>query len=219
LGTCGSGLDRIPQPAAGRLMLLQCHADATLHLLRMESRRSGVRLLWRRRRLVRNARRTQLHQGWGRTSPRMRMTRIDPTLFWARVAVRGPNACWKWLGGRNGDGYGYFKQLRVNRLAFRLAHGRFPRRLACHSCNNRLCCNPKHIYDGSHKQNMRDMAFAGRHDGKNRRGQRHPNSKLTDRQRDIIRQSSLSGSVLSKKYKVSPATISMIRHDKRRAKR
>lgn len=137
--------------------------------------------------------------------------------FWSLVEILGKRDCWEWQGGKNGDGYGYFKRMRVNRVAYRLANGHYPRRLACHSCNNRLCCNPSHLYDGTHRQNMADMRAAGRHDGKNRRGQKHPNSKLTNAQTAAIRRSKRPGVFLANKYRVSAATISMIRHRKRRA--
>ena len=97
----------------------------------------------------------------------------DITLFWSLVRRGRPDECWEWQGGRNGDGYGYFKQQRAHRLAYWLTVAK-PQRYVLHGCNNRLCCNPKHLYDGTHKQNMRDMTTAGRHDGRNRRGEQHP---------------------------------------------
>jgi hypothetical protein len=34
--------------------------------------------------------------------------------------------------------------------------------LGCHTCHNPPCCNPGHIYPGTHQDNMDDMVQAGR---------------------------------------------------------
>jgi hypothetical protein len=125
--------------------------------------------------------------------------------------------CWLWLGGVNGDGYGYYKKQRVNRIALEAKLGKPLKGLALHSCGNRLCCNPEHLREGTHKENMSDMTKDGTHDGRNRRGEKHPLSKLTDKDRVFIRESNLRGCELVSKFNVSPATISMLRTGKRGA--
>jgi hypothetical protein len=35
--------------------------------------------------------------------------------------------------------------------------------ILCHSCNNSKCSNPKHIYWGTHKENLNDSVNAGSH--------------------------------------------------------
>ena len=93
--------------------------------------------------------------------------------FWAKVDRRGPDECWPWTGGVNGDGYGRFylkrkKMTAATRVAWSLATGReFPAdKLACHSCDNPGCVNPGHIWPGTQSDNIKDCANKGRHPSK-----------------------------------------------------
>lgn len=38
----------------------------------------------------------------------------------------------------------------------------------CHTCDNRICCNPAHLYVGTAASNTRDMMVRGRHSRGNR---------------------------------------------------
>lgn len=96
-----------------------------------------------------------------------------------RVAESG---CWEWIGPKDANGYGLVrdsekkKLVKASRVSLTLA-GRDPGELyACHTCNNRSCVNPDHLYPGTPKQNSEDMVRSGRH----RKGEDHPCSKLSD---------------------------------------
>lgn len=71
--------------------------------------------------------------------------------FWSKVRVAGPDECWLWSGKPDEKGYGQFHLGNhtpgSHRVAYELTNGLLKGH-ACHRCNVKLCCNPKHIYDG-----------------------------------------------------------------------
>ena len=79
--------------------------------------------------------------------------------FEAKVERGDPDACWRWLGAIGGRGYGNFgfdgRTVAAHRVAFYLANGRWPK-LACHTCDNKACVNPAHLYDGDKSSNQLD---------------------------------------------------------------
>jgi hypothetical protein len=86
-------------------------------------------------------------------------------VFWSHVR-RGPaESCWEWQGRIYGDGYGRFLgYLATHRLAYYFTTGVDPEELlVCHHCDNPPCCNPDHLFLGTHADNMRDMVQKGRH--------------------------------------------------------
>lgn len=74
--------------------------------------------------------------------------------------------CHIWHGPTNGAGYGMVwiagNGWLTHRLAFALHHGPLPagrgRVFVLHKCDVTLCCNPEHLYLGSHNDNARDRA-------------------------------------------------------------
>lgn len=90
---------------------------------------------------------------------------IDCAL-WSRVQKGSPDECWPWKAAKVGGGYGHFQFAglkRANRVAYEITHGPLaPGLCACHRCDNPSCCNPSHIFAGTHAENMRDMRDKGR---------------------------------------------------------
>jgi hypothetical protein len=68
------------------------------------------------------------------------------------------------------------------RVAFRLHYGYKPAkgRHICHRCNNKCCCNPHHLYDGTAATNHKDAVEAGVFKYLVPKcGEDHPRAKLT----------------------------------------
>jgi len=103
------------------------------------------------------------------------LTEKDLNRFWQKVAVRGDDECWLWMGARvNDNGYGSFtvangkpggKKIVASRISCFLAHGEPPQdwNRSLHSCDNPPCCNPHHLRWGTQKHNVKDAQDRGRH--------------------------------------------------------
>lgn len=97
--------------------------------------------------------------------------------------------------------------VRVHILSWSIANGRKPHEgmMICHRCNNSLCVRPSHLYEGTQKDNGRDMVFFG-----SVRGEKHPRAILSEsvvREARAIRATGETWLALSKRFGVSPTTI------------
>lgn len=84
-----------------------------------------------------------------------------------RIFVNQETDCWEWLGGTDRDGYGIVsidnKTKRVHRVMYDLYFGSIdPDLVICHVCDNPVCCNPEHLFQGTIKDNSEDMVEKGR---------------------------------------------------------
>lgn len=87
--------------------------------------------------------------------------------FWAKVSIGKPDECWLWSASTSTLGYGQMKVAgrveRAHRIGYQIQVGEIPEgRSVLHRCDNRLCVNGKHLYVGTHDDNMEDMRSRGR---------------------------------------------------------
>lgn len=140
--------------------------------------------------------------------------------FNAQWELRGD--CWEWTGPISANGYGQIKDNYRTRLAHRVSyelwHGSIPKGAhICHTCDNRKCVSPSHLYAGTAFDNMRDKMERGRANTPS--GMAHWKAKLSDNDIAAIRTSTKKGVDLAREYGVSPPTISQIRNGHRRAEK
>lgn len=81
----------------------------------------------------------------------------------------GPDACWLWIGkATHKFGYGTLWNGKrpdgAHRIAYIVTYGEPPpdKPVICHDCDNPACCNPKHLFPGTQKDNLLDMGRKGR---------------------------------------------------------
>lgn len=112
--------------------------------------------------------------------------------FWSKVDIRGPDECWEWQAGSNKKGYGRFTlvsymTVTASRFALVATAGREPHgMLALHHCDNPCCCNPHHLYFGTHADNSDDKVRRGRAKTGDQRGASNGAAKINDEQLALI---------------------------------
>lgn len=134
--------------------------------------------------------------------------------FWPKVDIKGPNDCWPWTACKSQAGYGFIRikgeTKYTHRVAWQLTFGDIPKgKFVCHHCDNRVCCNPAHLFAGSHLENMADMRAKGR----SAIGVRNGGNKLTKQEILTIRllkQQGHTNAVIALRFNISPATVSEI---------
>lgn len=126
--------------------------------------------------------------------------------------------CWNWLAGLNSYGYGQYKfcgkPISAHRFSYIAFVGYVPKGLlVCHTCDNRKCVNPKHLWLGTEYDNAQDCVSKGRQT--RARGVLNGHAKLSESQILEIRQSKLSSYKIAPLYNVAASNIRSIRNGAR----
>ncbi len=139
----------------------------------------------------------------------------DKCRFLAKVDKKD---CWEWTSQVTNGGYGKYSFKGTTVLAHRYAYetfiGKIPKGLqVCHTCDNRRCVNPKHLWFGTAKDNAQDSVRKGRKAS----GERNGSAKLKEKEIHEIRKMHKKGcsqTEIAKKYSCTQALISKIVNNK-----
>lgn len=142
--------------------------------------------------------------------------------MWDRIDRSGE--CWLWTGAKSTAGYGQIrldrKTVYLHRIAYEHYFGAIPKgMLVCHRCDVPACCNPAHLFLGTHQDNATDMVNKGRYVPRLNlpKGSNIKASKLTEAQVSLIKiaiTARQSQPMLAKQFGVSTTTINNIAHGK-----
>lgn len=145
------------------------------------------------------------------------MTKPVLVLFWSKVDIQEQDECWNWKASTQ-SGYGQFitgirhrLSSKASRVSWILTHGPIPEGLqVLHKCDNKLCCNPYHLFLGTHQDNMADKVRKGRQV----KGEQHPKVKLKKEQVLSIYLDPRPRPLIARDYCVSVSLISRIQRGK-----
>lgn len=101
----------------------------------------------------------------------MRISKYRKRRFLSNFKPSQDHDCWEWEGDLCSNGYGDLafceKGKRTRIFAHRFSYVFYKGPLEegkyiCHACDNPKCVNPNHLFQGSPKDNVRDMFSKGR---------------------------------------------------------
>jgi hypothetical protein len=124
--------------------------------------------------------------------------------------------CWFWTGHRMANGYGQFsyklKPILAHRAAWIAHRDEHLSRDICvlHTCDNRWCVNPDHLFLGTYQDNSDDKCRKGRQMW----GEKNWNSKLTCAQIKAIRADTRLQRIIGEEHGIPQNAVSLIKSRK-----
>ena len=142
--------------------------------------------------------------------------------FWKHVDKRGEDDCWPWKADKSRSGYGSIwnketsRNVSAHRFSYEIHKGKLESgSFVMHSCDNKKCVNPKHLFIGDAKQNTMDAIDRGLRPAcaiKPAYGENNPKSKLTLEQVIFIKANpDIKHTELAKKFGLSVNCIRGVR--------
>ena len=129
------------------------------------------------------------------------------------------DSCWLWRGYIQETGYGIFiingQNYKAHRVSFFLANGRIDDQLlVLHRCDVRACVNPKHLFQGTPKDNSQDAVRKGRNTKLfgEQNGKHKPTVAQVKAIRRLGRNHVMQLRTIARNYGISEATVSYIVH-------
>ena len=131
------------------------------------------------------------------------MNKRQITLWLKSQTVESESGCWLWAGAKHGAGYPSVTKKIGGGYGHRAMHeaaiSPIPEKMyVLHTCDNRLCINPAHLFLGSHFDNIKDMHSKNRQRGGSLPNEKNPSCKFTDFQIQTMRRHRALGFSLSK---------------------
>jgi hypothetical protein len=128
----------------------------------------------------------------------------------SNVLVNQSTGCWLWQGSRDSWGYGHIKHngryFSTHRLSWMVHNGPIEKMQVLHSCDVRNCINPDHLFLGTQKDNLADMAKKGRGSF----GENHWKTSLTEQQVISIRADKRLQREIAQDFCISPKSVGAI---------
>lgn len=152
----------------------------------------------------------------------MDLSQADIARFRDKTDELDEDSCWEWRGAKYQNGYGMVSLKRGKRKTFsahRVSWSLWnqatilPGVMICHTCDNRGCVNPKHLYAGTGVDNNNDTVRRNR--GNRKIGEDCSWAKLTKENVQEILESKEKQAFLAKKFNLSQSTVSQIKSGKR----